>query len=74
MCYVKHREKKQKKQKNQNENKNRVCKICFIVELYTEIPPVFSLFLKMLETCFFFNFFNIQYQGTKPQKSFILYQ
>ena len=64
MCYVKHGEKKQKKNKKQNKKtktqtnkKNRVCKSCFIVELYTEIPPVFSLFLKMLETCFFFDFF-----------------
>ena len=27
----------------------------FIVELYKEIPPLFSLFLKMVQTCFFFD-------------------
>ena len=40
----------------------RVRKSWFIVELYTEIPPVFSLFLKMLEA-FFFDFlltFNVR--------------
>ena len=52
----------------------RVRKSWFIVELYTEIPPVFSLFLKMLEACFFRLSFNFQCQGGKLQKSFILYQ
>ena len=27
----------------------------FIVELYKEIPPLFSLFLKMVQACFFFD-------------------
>ena len=31
----------------------RVSKSWIIVELYTEIPPLFSLFSKMLEACFF---------------------
>ena len=31
----------------------RVFKSWFIVELYKYIPPLFSLFLKMLEICFF---------------------
>ena len=50
-------------------------KVVFIVELYEEIPPLFSLFLKMLETCFFFrSSSNYQCQWAKRQKSFILYQ
>ena len=30
-------------------------KVGFIVELYKEIPPLFSLFLKLVEACFFFD-------------------
>ena len=43
----------------------------FIVELHKEILLVFSLFLKMLETCFFRLSFNFQCQVAKCQKSFM---
>ena len=41
---------------------------------YKEIPPLFSLFLKMLETWFSFGPFNFQWQREKRQESFVLYQ
>ena len=48
----------------------------FIVELYKNIPSasILSLFLKMLETCFFFDLlltFNVRGQGAKSQKCFM---
>ena len=47
----------------------RAWKNWFIVELYKEIPPLFSLILKMLETWSFFRpSFNFQSQGVKCQK------
>ena len=47
----------------------RAWKSWFIVELYKEIPPLFSLILKMLETWSFFRpSFNFQSQGAKCQK------
>ena len=52
----------------------KVWKSWFIVELYKEVPPLLSLVLKMLATCFFGPSSNFQCQGAKRQKSFILYQ
>ena len=46
----------------------RVCKSLFIVELYTEIPSLFSLLTKMLEAWFDFDFlltFNVKVQNLK---------
>ena len=46
----------------------RVWKIWFIVQFNKEIPPLFSLFLKMLEICFCFDLlliFNVRGQNLK---------
>ena len=48
----------------------RVWKSWFIVELYKEIPALFSIFKKMLDTRFFPPSFNFQCQRAKRQKNF----
>ena len=49
----------------------RVRKSWFVAELYKEIPPLFPLISKILETWLFLTFFSFQSQGAKLQKSFI---
>ena len=38
---------------------------CWIIELYKEIPPLFSLFSKILGTWLFFTFFKFQCKKSK---------
>ena len=48
----------------------RVWKSWFIVQLCKEIPPLFSLFSKLLETCFFFDLFLFFKVRGKTSKKF----
>ena len=46
----------------------------FIIDLYKEVPPLFSSFLKINETWFFLSSFNFRCKGKSRQFFFILYQ